>query len=104
MNYDINTTAEIIALYMGKGGKPPLPIAEIAKKFGRSEKSIIGKLAKEGVYVKKVYKSKTGEIPETKKEIIARLAVKLNINPEKIQGLEKAPKIELKLIEASLSG
>jgi hypothetical protein len=77
---------------------PKYTISELAKKYGKSEKSIVGKLSKEKVYVKQVYRSKTGAIPETKKEIIARLAEKLRIDPERIQGLEKAPKLELILI------
>lgn len=73
-------------------------IKELALKYGKSDKSIVGKLAVEKVYKKKVYLSKVGLIPETKKEIIAKLSNALGIDPEKLQGLEKAPKNELMLV------
>ena len=110
MTYTAEITKKLIEDYLGTpvpntastpGMGTPVPkytISELAKKYGKSEKSIVGKLSKEKVYVKQVYRSKTGAIPETKKEIIARLAEKLKIDPERIQGLEKAPKLELILI------
>ena len=112
MTYTAEITKKLIEDYTGVASTPgtgtPVPnttgivpkytISELAKKYGKSEKSIVGKLSKEKVYVKQVYRSKTGAIPETKKEIIARLAEKLKIDPERIQGLEKAPKLELILI------
>jgi transposase len=98
MNYSPEITKDIVDSYL-----QGLTVKQLALKYGKSEKSIIGKLAKERVYKKQVYHSKTGELPETKKEVIARLAQLLLIDPERIQGLEKAPKLELKLIEAAIT-
>lgn len=100
-NYTAEETEVICSSYVTANNKK-LAIEELAKQFARSEKSIIGKLAREGVYEKNRYLNKRGEVPETKKEIIARLAGLLDLNPEKIQGLEKAPKHELKLIENAI--
>ena len=46
----------------------------LAEDLDKSVKSIIGKLSREGVYKKTVYKTKTGEDPVTKKEIVQELA------------------------------
>lgn len=102
MNYTEELTAEIVKEYLEKPSKET--ILELAKKYNKSPKSIIGKLSREGVYQKQVYLTKRGEFPETKKEIIARIASKLNIDPERIQGLEKAPKSELKFLDSSIAG
>ena len=100
-NYTAEESEIICARYASAENKR-LAIEELARAFSRSEKSIIGKLAKEGVYEKTRYLNKRGEVPETKKEIIARLAGLLDLSPERIQGLEKAPKNELKLVETAL--
>lgn len=73
-------------------------VNELSKKLGRSEKSIIGKLAREGVYQKQVYKSKTGENPITKVQIVEKIAEKVEIQPQRLEGLEKSPKGVLKIL------
>lgn len=103
MSYTPEQTLEMKAAYLAAENKKEI-ITALAKRFGRSEKSIIGKLAKEKVYQKQIYVNKLGELPETKKEIIARIASILSLNPEKLQGLEKAPKSELRLLENALVG
>ena len=95
--YDTETTAKLIALY-----NAGTSVEELTKIFGKSAKSIVGKLSKERVYKKKTYTTKQGTAPETKKHIIARIAEQLSIDPERIQGLEKAPKIELLLVLSSI--
>jgi hypothetical protein len=100
-NYNLEITNEIVSFYVASENKRRA-IEELASRYSKSEKSIIGKLAREGVYEKTRYLNKRGELPETKKEIIARLAGLLNLNPERIQGLEKAPKLELQLLEKAI--
>ena len=76
-------------------------VDELAEELNKSVKSIIGKLSREGVYKKTVYKTKTGENPITKKELVESIAGMLDIDSIKIAGLEKAPKADLKnLVEA----
>jgi hypothetical protein len=74
----------------------------LAEDLDKSVKSIIGKLSREGVYKKTVYKTKTGEDPVTKKEIVQELAELLVIEYEAVAGLEKAPKSALKILREAI--
>ena len=73
-------------------------VDRLAKELDKSIKSIIGKLSREGVYQKAIYKTKSGEVPMTKQEIILAMATALGIDSSKIMGLEKAPKQDIKYI------
>ena len=73
-------------------------VDRLADELNKSIKSIIGKLSREGVYQKAIYKTKTGEVPITKSEIILNIADVLDANGERLKGLEKAPKQELKYL------
>ena len=73
-------------------------VEALAVEFSKSPKSIIGKLAREGVYQKAEYVSKTGEKPITKIEIVRAIAETLNLDETHLTGLEKAPKGVLKLL------
>ena len=73
-------------------------VEALAIEFSKSPKSIIGKLAREGVYQKAEYVSKTGEKPITKIEIVRAIAETLNLDETHLTGLEKAPKGVLKLL------
>ena len=74
----------------------------LAKELDKPVKSIIGKLSREGVYRREVYKTKTGETPITKIEIVYSIAHALELNPEQLIGLDKTPKQALKLLEETL--
>ena len=71
-------------------------VDNLAEELNKSVKSIIGKLSREGVYKKTVYKTKAGEDPITKKELVETVANFLDIDSTKLSGLEKAPKADLK--------
>ena len=73
-------------------------VEDIANILEKSVKSVIGKLAREGIYQKAEYKSKTGEKPITKLQIVSSLAESLDLDVEELDGLEKAPKGVLKLL------
>ena len=45
-----------------------------------------------------MYKTKTGEDPITKKELVEELATYLDISADSILGLEKSPKRDLKFL------
>ena len=77
-------------------------VDELAEELNKSVKSIIGKLSREGVYKKTVYKTKTGEDPITKKELVEELAGVLDISANSIVGLEKSPKADLKNLVLTL--
>ncbi len=76
----------------------------LADNLDKSIKSIIGKLSREGVYRKAVYKTKTGEIPVTKAQLVENLAELLEIPSSKIMGLEKAPKQDIKFLHDTIGG
>ena len=73
-------------------------VEDIANILEKSVKSVIGKLAREGIYQKAEYTSKTGEKPITKLQIVSSLAESLDLKVEELDGLEKAPKGVLKLL------
>ena len=71
-------------------------VEKLSSEMGKSVKSIIGKLSREGVYQKTVYKTKTGEDPITKREIVENVASILDMKSDWLVGLEKSPKADLK--------
>jgi membrane carboxypeptidase/penicillin-binding protein PbpC len=73
-------------------------VEDIANILEKSTKSVIGKLAREGIYQKAEYISKTGEKPVTKIQLVQILAQHLGIPIDNLTGLEKAPKGVLKLL------
>ena len=97
VNYTEEQTTYVIQEYL-KNKEDDEVIKRLAQELNKSEKSIIGKLSKENVYEKRVYRSKSGELPITKKELVANLSSLVGANPERLQGLEKAPKLELKYL------
>ena len=100
----INYTQEQVDLMIEayKSNPSRETVENLAEDLDKSVKSIIGKLSREGVYKKTIYKTKTGEDPETKKEIVQELAERLEINYEAVAGLEKAPKTALKILRSAI--
>lgn len=94
VNYTEEQVKEMVALYSKNPTRET--VEELAEEFNKSIKSIIGKLSREGVYEKTVYKTKTGEDPVTKKELVEELSELVGIEYSMISGLEKSPKIDLK--------
>jgi len=99
MNYTDEQTGYIVSRYKDL---PHMETVEhLANELGKSTKSIIGKLSREGVYERAIYKSKGGDLPVTKTEIVCNIAENLGIEVEYLAGLEKAPKSTLKTLEAA---
>ena len=73
-------------------------VEKLAEEYNKSVKSIIGKLSREGVYKKTVYKTKTGESPVTKKELVVELSELVGLEYDRLTGLEKSPKADLKAL------
>ena len=96
INYTEEQVKHMIEAYTDKPDRATVDM--LAEELNKSIKSIIGKLSREGVYQKAIYKTKTGEIPMTKNEIISNMATFLEIDSSKIMGLEKAPKQDIKYI------
>lgn len=100
MSYNDDETAMCVKAYVENPSRDT--VKNLAEKLGRSTKSIIGKLSREGVYRRESYVSKTGETPITKKEIVENIAEKLGIESTILEGLEKSPKAALKNLEKSI--
>jgi len=95
-NYTEEQTKEIVAAYVAAPTR--LTVEQLALEYEKSLKSIIGKLSREGVYQRQSYKTKTGETPVTKEELVNEIAAGLELDPETLLGLEKSPKQVLKTI------
>jgi len=99
MNYTKEQTEYIINEY--KSNPTMHTVLCLAEELNKTHKSIIGKLSREGVYERAVYKSKSGEVPITKVEIVSSIAENLGIEVENLTGLEKSPKATLKTLEVA---
>ena len=99
MNYTEEQTDYMVEHY--KSCPSMETVQYLAEKFGKTTKSIIGKLSREGVYKRAVYKSKSGELPITKVELVSNIAENLGIEVESLVGLEKSPKSTLKTLEVA---
>ncbi len=98
MQYDNETTQ--LLLQMHKDG---LSVEQIATELDRPERSIIAKLSSLGVYQKKTYLNKQGNVPVKKEELISRIAKLLAVNQELLDSLEKVNKGVLVLLEKRLT-
>lgn len=97
MKYDKETTDKLLADYAsGKSTK------EIAEELDVPDRSVIAKLSSLGVYQRKQYTNKRGELPVKKEEYIARIAKLLDVNQELLESLEKVNKNVLILLEKAL--
>lgn len=100
-NYTSEQVEQMIEAYQNNPSRET--VDKLAESLDKSVKSIIGKLSREGVYQKQVYKTKTGEVPMTKQEIVVMMAEVLDIDSSKIMGLEKAPKQDIKFLSEVVS-
>jgi len=100
MNYSREMTDDMVDQY--KAAPNRQTVAILANKYGKSEKSIIGKLSKEGVYKRAVYVTKTGEKPVTKAELVENIERAFGLMSGDLNGLEKAPKSVLKILKEEL--
>ena len=98
MNYTEDDKANIVQQYMENPTRAT--VDRLAEVYNKSARSIIGKLAKEGVYRRVEYRTKTGEIPVTKLEIVEDIQSQLGC--ETLTGLEKAPNETLKILLESI--
>ncbi len=71
--------------------------------FGKTTRSIIAKLSREGVYVAQPRTTKTGEPIVSKAELVSEVATVLGVEVDDIASLEKATKIHLKALVERLS-
>lgn len=90
-NYTPEQTATIIGLYTTGNS-----VEMIAEQMGKSVRSIVAKLSREGVYIPKSAAKGQGRV--TKMDLIKRIANKFEIDSTEIASLEKAGMGTLELL------
>ena len=98
MKYTPESTRQLVADYQAG-----VTVAALANDFEVPERSIIAKLSSLGVYQKKTYLNKRGEVPTKKSAHIENIATLLNCNLELLESLEKVNKQVLVMIEQNLA-
>ena len=109
-NYTDEQTDELVAAYKaahadgeGSDDDRAAVVEEFSERFGKSPASIRQKLVREGVYVAKTRKTKTGEPVERKEDIVQNIAEILGKPVDVVGSLEKATKKALTTIRAALA-
>ena len=109
MKYTPELTKRIVDEYNAGTSILAISMALESEQFGNGkevepvpERSIIAKLSSLGVYKKKEYLTKRGEIPVKKEEYIERIAKLLDVNAETLESLEKVNKSVLALLALKL--
>jgi hypothetical protein len=97
MKYTPESTKKLVEDY-----ESGVTVVELAQQLEVPERSIIAKLSSLGVYQKKQYLNKRGEVPTKKSEHIEKIAQLLNCNLELLESLEKVNKQVLLMIERNL--
>lgn len=98
MKYDKTTTQNLVERYQGG-----TPVEELAHTIGVPVRSVIAKLSSLGVYQKKIYLDKRGEVPVSKEALIDQVAHRIGVPADVLDSLEKCNKNVIKLILKHLS-
>jgi hypothetical protein len=98
VNYTPEQTAKMVADY-AQG----VTVESIAESLGKTVRSVVAKLSREGVYRKKEYMSKTGEKPVKKDAHADAIGAILQLSEGEIDSLTKANKSALKTIFEALA-
>lgn len=91
--YTAEQSAELIAAYVA--APTAVTVEAFAVKFGKTVKSVVAKLSREGCYQKKEYVSKTGEKPVKKDEIANEFQTLFGLTESEADSLTKANKTAL---------
>ncbi len=87
LKYTKEITDKLIADY-----EAGIPVDEIAAALETPTRSVIAKLASLGVYKKKAYVNKLGDVPIKKEKYVEALSTSLEIDYELCESLEKVTK------------
>jgi len=98
VNYTPEQTAQIVAEYQAGATAEML-----AEKLGKSVRSVVAKLSREGVYKKKEYKTKTGQAVVKKDAHADAIGAILKLTESEIESLTKANKTALEKIFSALA-
>lgn len=92
-NYTDKQTKHMVEAYQENPTRETVEV--LANEMGKTVKSVIGKLSREGVYIKKEYTTKRGEKPITKQQMVELIAQFLDGDAERLETLVKASKQDL---------
>ena len=98
VNYTPEQTAVLVSRYVDD----KMTVEAIAAEFGKSVRSIVAKLSREKVYVKKEYKTKAGEAVVKKDALADKMASVFNLTEAEADSLTKANKTALMKILGKL--
>jgi hypothetical protein len=98
VNYTPEQTAQMLVDYSAG-----ITVESIAESMGKTVRSVVAKLSREGVYRKKEYVSKTGEKPVKKDAHADAIGAILKLSEGEIDSLTKANKSALKTIFEALA-
>lgn len=96
VNYTAEVTAEVVERYTAGEA-----VESIAVAVGKSVRSVVAKLSREGVYKAKAEKAKA-EKAVTKANLIEAIAKEVGVASEKLESLEKATKEALAIVAGAL--
>lgn len=99
VNYTAEQTVAMVADY-----KAGVAVATIAEALGKSVRSVVAKLSREGVYKAKEYATKSGEKPIKKDALADKLAELCGLSEAEADSLAKANKTALAKVIAKLEG
>ena len=92
-NYTAEQTFEMLAAYVAAPTADT--VTALAEKLGKTTRSVIAKLSREGVYKAKEYTTKKGEKPVKKDDLADTLAALVGLNEAETTSLEKVNKTAL---------
>lgn len=98
-----NYTDEMVATMVDQYSASPTKatVEALAETFGKSTRSIIAKLSREGVYVAQPKTTKSGAPIVRKADIVARIQAQLGVELE-APTLVKASKLDLLMLEDAI--
>ena len=98
VNYTVEQAEKMVADYTAG-----VTVESIAQNLSKSVRSIVAKLSREGVYQKKAYKTKTGEVVVKKDAHADAIGAVLKLTEAETESLTKANKTALVKIFAALA-
>lgn len=98
VNYTPEQTLKMVADYQAG-----VTVETIAQALGKTVRSVVAKLSREGVYKRKEYKTKTGEAVVKKDAHADAIGAILRLPENDIESLTKANKSALKAIFEALA-
>lgn len=98
VNYTTEQTQKLVVDYL-----QGVSVEAIAESLGKSTRSVVAKLSREGVYKRKEYTTKTGEPVVKKDQHAEAIGAVLQLSEPEVDSLTKANKSALKKIWEALA-